>query len=625
MDQSFARRYSMMRRKPGRDLVGGGDGFAGHHHAAQKGAGVEGGRDRWRLYGLAFSEGLAALRAALSRLRHWPRLIVASAPERLLLAPQDLRTSDPTVANDVYAGLFVFAGRALTTGGRSPFQFRPPSRGWGQGLYGFGWLRHLRAANTALARANARALVNEFLVARPGSKIADETQVLARRLISFLSQSPLLLEGADHEFYRRFMRALGRNIRLLERDLDTAVNPQARLLAAIALCYAGLSCEGYDGLLRKATRCLSRELDRQILPDGGHISRNPRLLIELLLDLLPLRQIYVSRGAELPKALVGAIDRMLPMLRLFRHHDGTLAHVNGMGLTPADLLATILIYDDVRAQPMRHAPHSGYERLQVGTAVVIADVGAAPPVRQSMEAHAGCLAFEFSSGTQRIVVNCGTSRGAHETASLAGRATAAHSTATVAESSSCRFVVPPGAPTQGWIAAWLERRLGPVVLQGPTSVVARRNDAAEAIELTASHDGYQPRFGILHERRWRLSAGGDVLEGEDVFTSERGAASAVAVRFHLHPSARASQAQADGPVQVVLANQETWRFEASAAASRIEESIFFATTDRPRRTEQIVLAITATGKASVRWRFERLRNASGRDDGDAPRRQPQGS
>ena len=586
---------------------------------------MERGRDRWRLYGLALSEAFAAFRAGLRRLRHWPRLVVVPPPDRLLLAPQDLRTSDPTVANDVYAGLFVFAGRALTTGGRSPFQFEPPSRGWGEGLYGFGWLRHLRAANTALARANARALVNEFIVDRPGSRIADDTRVLARRLISFLSQSPLLLEGADHDFYRRFMRALGRNIRLLERDLDAAATPQARLHAAIALCYAGLCCEGFDGLLRKATRCLSRELDRQILPDGGHASRNPCMLIELLLDLLPLRQMYVSRGAELPKALVGAIDRMLPMLRLFRHHDGTLAHFNGMGLTPADHLATILIYDDVRAQPMRHAPHSGYERLQAGTAVVIADVGPAPPVRQSMEAHAGCLSFEFSSGAQRIVVNCGTSRGAHETASLTGRATAAHATATVAETSSCHFLAPPGAPTQGWIAAWLARRLGPVVLQGPGTVVARRDDAAEAIELTASHDGYQARFGIVHERRWRLSSAGDVLEGEDVFTTERGGAAAVAVRFHLHPSVRATEAEAGGPVELVVPGRETWRFEASPTALRIEESVFFATTDRPRRTDQIVLAVTATETTTVRWRFERLSKTPDRDAGDAAGRKPPGA
>ncbi|MDF2689982.1 MAG: heparinase, partial [Microvirga sp.] len=75
-------------------------------------------------------------------------------PTRLLFAPQDLRTADPTIATDIYSGFFAFAGRAITTSGRSPFAFTPPSRAWGEALYGFGWLRHLRAAGTALAQAN---------------------------------------------------------------------------------------------------------------------------------------------------------------------------------------------------------------------------------------------------------------------------------------------------------------------------------------------------------------------------------------------------------------------------------------------------------------------------------------
>ena len=44
------------------------------------------------------------------------------------------------------------------------------------------------------------------------------------------------------------------------------------------------------------TRRLVDELERQILPDGGHISRNPGALIELLLDLLPLRQAFAARN-----------------------------------------------------------------------------------------------------------------------------------------------------------------------------------------------------------------------------------------------------------------------------------------------------------------------------------------
>ena len=133
-------------------------------------------------------------------------------------------------------------------------------------------------------------------------------------------------------------------------------------------------------------------------------------LVDLLFDLLPLRQMFASREVDTPEALLHAIDRMLPMVRLFRHGDGTLSHFNGMGVTAADHLATLLTYDDMRSQPIHHAPHSGYERLEAGRTLLVADVGAPPPRPLSQNAGAGCLSFEFSSAAQRIVVNCGTPR-----------------------------------------------------------------------------------------------------------------------------------------------------------------------------------------------------------------------
>ncbi|MET0427910.1 MAG: heparinase, partial [Microvirga sp.] len=177
------------------------------------------GPERWRLYGLALSESGRAvggsLRRSLARLS--PGI---PSPGRLLFAPQDLRTADPTIATDIYSGFFAFAGRSITTSGRSPFEFAPPTRAWGEALYGFGWLRHLRAAGTALAQANARALVDEFVNGRHGDRrMPFETQIVARRLISFVSQSPLILEGADHAFYQRFLKIIGRHVRDLERDL----------------------------------------------------------------------------------------------------------------------------------------------------------------------------------------------------------------------------------------------------------------------------------------------------------------------------------------------------------------------------------------------------------------------
>src|SRR5262249_60299404 len=113
--------------------------------------------------------------------------------------------------------------------------------------------------------------------------------VVARRIMSWLSNAPLLLDGAHAQFYRRFLRALTRQVRHLRRTASQARDGVPRLQAVIALSYTALCMARQQRHIRAASKRLSDELTRQILPDGGHISRNPGALIELLLDLLPLR------------------------------------------------------------------------------------------------------------------------------------------------------------------------------------------------------------------------------------------------------------------------------------------------------------------------------------------------
>ncbi len=160
----------------------------------------------------------------------------------------------------------------------------------------------------------------------------------------------MILDGADEVFSHRFMRELARAKILIEHEIAFGLAGEDRLFAAIALAEYDVCTRAKSGAQRKSTARLVRELDRQILPDGGHISRNPDTLIRLLLDLLPLRQAYVAQAVPVPDPLVNAIDRMLPMLRLLRHGDGTLALFNGMGFIAPDRLAALLAYDDVNAQ-----------------------------------------------------------------------------------------------------------------------------------------------------------------------------------------------------------------------------------------------------------------------------------
>src|SRR4051795_6540481 len=215
--------------------------------------------------------------------------LVPGKTDRLVIAPQDLRTADPTRASEIYAGRFAFAGRIVVCDGRSPFEIEPPSEEWSDQLLGFGWLRHLRAAESAITRANARALVDEWISLQGAFDSVDawRPDLVARRIISWPCQAPLVLHEADMRFYRRFLRNLTRQVRYLRRAYKAPRDGLPRMQAIVALNYAALCMQGQARMIKSVTRLLTDELERQVLPDGGHASRNPGALIELLLELLP--------------------------------------------------------------------------------------------------------------------------------------------------------------------------------------------------------------------------------------------------------------------------------------------------------------------------------------------------
>ena len=521
-------------------------------------------------------------------------------PQKLLIAPQDIRTSDPTIAADIYAGHIKFAGKLLETHGRSPFDLPPPSDAFAVELHGFGWLRHFRAAETLLSKVNARSLVADWIIGfgkRP-SGLVGRADVSARRLISWLSQAPLLLDGADAAFYKMFIKALATDARRLQRALRAAPPTELRLLVQLALTHYALSCSDVDAELKNASANLCDLLDDQILADGGHISRNPAVVLSTLLDLLPLKLAFLWRRIQTPQPIIAAIDRMMPMLRMMRHTDGSVALFNGMGATRADFVAAVLAQDDTMAPPPLNAPYAGYQRIEHGQSVVIVDAGVAPALPFAAKAHAAPGAFEFSTEGCRIVVNCGAPP-AHRPEMLPyARLTAAHSTLVVAGKTMGRFVH----------SRLMQALVGLQYVGGARTVDLKRAATSEGTLITVDHDGYLKEYGAVHQRKLAVSSDGLRLEGEDgIVLRPTGTDVSFAIRFHLHPLIKATLSADKKEVSLVLPNRSIWYFDAEEVEIALEESVFFASPDGFRRSEQIVISTTHAAHASIGWSFRKSR------------------
>ena len=216
----------------------------------------------------------------------------------------------------------------------------------------------------------------------------------------------------------------------------------------------------------------------------------------------------------------------------------------------------------------------------------------------SQEAHAGCLSFELSWKQHRLVVNCGLPAVNKETWRQVARATAAHSTVTFNDKSSCHF-----------LESGSFRRLlsGTPIVGGPRDVRVEREDTPPARCCAPRMTATPATSASSITARIQLGADGrDARRRGQVSRRPTAAAFARAPAtnspsaFHLHPAIKASRLSDGRGVILLLPDREVWTFATYGDAVEIEESVFLAGSDGPRRAVQIVIYGHAREHARVR-------------------------
>ncbi|WP_174242010.1 heparinase II/III family protein [Teichococcus oryzae] len=474
-------------------------------------------------------------------------------------------------------------------------------QGWGEGsgsvvwraaVHGFAWLRDLRALGTDGARLRARDLAADWLAHGGGEGIAAVPDVAGARLSAWLGHWDFLAATAEDGFRRALMVRLAQDA----RGLVAALPAEGRHRGALVALKGGLAAAvalNEESWIARCLRVLPQEIERQILPDGAHVERSPAQLLLAVQDLIEIRNLLHGAGLEAPPHLGLALDRAAPALRLFRHGDGGLALFNGTRDFGASLVDLVLTQGQARGRAPLILAEAGFQRLQAGRTLVIADCGPPPGARVAAGPaglprgadrfhHAGTLSFEMSVGRDRLITNCGAATADAGPWRDALRASAAHSTLVLADTNSSEL---------------REDGLG----RRPEAVEAERQEANGAQWLDASHDGYRRGFGALHRRRLYLSESGDDLRGEDAVEGEN--LPGFTLRFHLHPGVVASLQEAESAVLLRLPSGASWRFRCRDVALALEDSVFMA--GEPRRSSQIVLTAGA-GTASVQWALSRV-------------------
>lgn len=499
-------------------------------------------------------------------------------PDKLLFSPCDLWQGDADNARWlVHSGAFTIGGDRLELHNADwhPDDVDPC---WIDHIHSFDWIRDLRALGGQQGRESARYMIENWIHNHQSwNEEIWRSDVLGRRLGNWLAGYDFFGESADNQFQELFLDSVVRQVRHLSRALPGFLTGLPLLYAIKGLAYAGLTLDGREAYLEQALHLLDEQIDKQILSDGGHVTRNPQALLETIRILIDIRAAIRQGGYPAIDKIQHGLDRAVPALRFFRHGDGRFGLFNGAQILTEEILKNTVMQAGSRARTLNSLPHTGYERISMGRSLLIADVGKPPVWPHDQSAHIAPLSFEFSHGRERIFVNCGT----HPTCPKwqdALRSTPAHNTLIIDDRNMCDL--------------HKDGSMG----HRPKNIVVDRDDKKknnknDMVLIDACHDGYVPINGITHRRRFYMIDKGHDFRGEDNLTCSVGLAAPheIALRFHLHPKVQVSLVQGGEEALLRLGNGTGWRFTVVGGDLALENSIYLGEGIRPRKTKQLVI------------------------------------
>lgn len=273
-------------------------------------------------------------------------------------------------------------------------------------LHSFEWLRNLRAHGENIARRTARQLILSWIERNQSwQTLAWRPDIIGNRLSNWIGLYDFFCASADDAFRSQFFKSLYRQARHLSRSWMDASTSVQKLYALHGLIHVLICLDHEKQRLPGLLRHLDKLVNRQIFADGGHCSRSPILQLMVLRLLIDLKALLRQAGIALPGSINQSIQRMAPILRLFRHTDGGIACFGPYQKINPNLIDMVLTLSDVRGRPPQNADEMGYERAVAKTGLVL--FNKTPTLLRSpcnnIEEGTGIFNFEWSSSKQRLI------------------------------------------------------------------------------------------------------------------------------------------------------------------------------------------------------------------------------
>jgi hypothetical protein len=298
--------------------------------------------------------------------------------------------------------------------------------------------RQYHSEIVSLAATNiegARALIDDWIASNPPCRgEAWEPYPVARRLLNWS------LAGAITPSLRPHLAPwVAVQMRFLAGRLECHLLGNHLLcdLCALVAAAATLECEDSAVVGMRAAHRLERELERQVLPDGGYAERTAQYHLIVLQDALLALVLHRARGRAF--AADAVLARMLGWVEKIRRRDGSFPCLNDAAPGSLPSIDTIhglaklagVIPPGNVAAAVTELPDTGWTLVRVGEYELLFEHGEIGPKEQPGHGHADTLSFELMWDGEPVVTDTGVTTYAPGEIRNFERSARAHATVSV--------------------------------------------------------------------------------------------------------------------------------------------------------------------------------------------------
>jgi uncharacterized heparinase superfamily protein len=420
-----------------------------------------------------------------------------------------------------------------------------------------------------------------------------EFDLLAKRVISWLSNHQLTYEDSDNEFKKKFNSSIQKQTNHLLNEINNSDKFEDKMIGCAAIIITGLAYNNHKNYLKNGLNLLKKIINLSIDNQGFPKSRSIKQLIFYLKYLILIKEWFKESQNTTPEF----IDETIYYLG--QSYCFVWQNVNQDILFNGNYTSNNADFDQYLKRfgykfINENKEHSGYAILRNKKITLAMDVGSSPIKKLSKDYQSGALSFEIISKGKKLISNSGYFTKKDNRYNKLSKSTALQNTLVIEDYSSCYFVK--------------NQRSEYLIKQGLK--VSKKNIVFEDNywKISASHDGYYKKFKLIHEREIEFYPEQEKFIGFDKILKKNTTKNIkFDIRFHLNPNSKVMKTNDNKTILIEL-EDEGWKFCCDNFNINIDNGLYFGNKNSYKENQNIFISgISNKIDENIKWEISKLK------------------